>query len=58
ALNVLSIIKASLTAHSLKCYTCIAQASNDQCMIPIDCADTDKYCATVIGTDKSSKFQH
>ncbi|CAM4493456.1 unnamed protein product [Lepidochelys olivacea] len=41
-------------AHSLKCYTCIAQSSNDQCMIPTDCTDGDKYCATIIGTDKSS----
>ncbi|CAM4581953.1 unnamed protein product, partial [Lepidochelys kempii] len=41
-------------SHSLKCYTCIAQSSNDQCMIPTDCTDGDKYCATIIGTDKSS----
>ncbi|XP_067386189.1 lymphocyte antigen 6E-like [Emydura macquarii macquarii] len=41
-------------ARSLKCYTCTTQPSNDQCMIPTDCADADKYCATVIEMKKDS----
>ncbi|CAM4584812.1 unnamed protein product [Lepidochelys kempii] len=51
---LLAVVLCAEQAHSLKCYTCIAQSSNDQCMIPTDCTDGDKYCATIIGTDKSS----
>uniref|UniRef100_A0A8C3SXJ0 Snake toxin/toxin-like domain-containing protein n=1 Tax=Chelydra serpentina TaxID=8475 RepID=A0A8C3SXJ0_CHESE len=39
-------LSAPFSAASFSCYTCTDEPSNWNCLKPIKCADTDKYCLT------------
>ncbi|KAG9470253.1 hypothetical protein GDO78_018476 [Eleutherodactylus coqui] len=45
---LLVIALCAATAHSLKCYTCIARPTNDQCLTATNCSIDTMYCQTVV----------
>ncbi|XP_029448013.1 lymphocyte antigen 6E-like [Rhinatrema bivittatum] len=48
---LLSLLAASLclhAAHSLKCYTCVGQQSNSDCLTEAVCSSSDVYCLTAV----------
>ncbi|XP_066445369.1 secreted Ly-6/uPAR-related protein 1-like [Eleutherodactylus coqui] len=47
---LLVIALCAATAHSLKCYTCTEQPTNDQCLTETDCKSDETYCQTMVAT--------
>ncbi|KAH0617379.1 hypothetical protein JD844_015478 [Phrynosoma platyrhinos] len=46
--------------HSLWCYRCEDEPSNWNCMKMVKCAETDKFCSTIVttvGRDKNSSYK-
>ncbi|KAM4028434.1 lymphocyte antigen 6E-like isoform 1-T2 [Anomaloglossus baeobatrachus] len=49
---LLVIALCAATAHSLRCYTCMSQISNAQCLTPEICPDGESHCKTTMETFK------
>ncbi|XP_066434807.1 lymphocyte antigen 6E-like [Eleutherodactylus coqui] len=47
---LLVIALCAATAHSLKCYTCIGELTNANCLRETECSRGESYCQTAVAT--------